>query len=232
MTSIILGENYAVQRDREERIKQLKEKQNEERQRKLEELKAQALATQKFREQKEEERRRRIDDLKSRDNEKRQQVEDRKKAIWEAEKERREYILRKNQERDQRLETKKKNERSQIAFAFGSSTPRMLDSECGSIWAYRRYGIHICVLSCYLHTYSDSYDLNAHLCLVSSFTSFHRANSIQNVCTNTSISPVTRRSSERELNEGSKKRAASASGLDRQSEGKIIKFSSFHFYSH
>ncbi|KAL7034556.1 hypothetical protein ACKWTF_008008 [Chironomus riparius] len=177
-----LGENYQGQRDREERIKQLKEKQNEERQRKLEELKAQALATQKFREQKDEERRRRIDDLKSRDNEKRQQVEERKKAIWEAEKERREYILRKNQERDQRLETKKKNERSQIAFAFGSSTPRMLDSECGSIWAYRR------------------------------------ANSIQNVCTNTSISPVTRRSSERELNEGSKKRAASASGLDRQSE--------------
>ncbi|KAL7034563.1 hypothetical protein ACKWTF_008008 [Chironomus riparius] len=176
------GENYQGQRDREERIKQLKEKQNEERQRKLEELKAQALATQKFREQKDEERRRRIDDLKSRDNEKRQQVEERKKAIWEAEKERREYILRKNQERDQRLETKKKNERSQIAFAFGSSTPRMLDSECGSIWAYRR------------------------------------ANSIQNVCTNTSISPVTRRSSERELNEGSKKRAASASGLDRQSE--------------
>ncbi|XP_070492142.1 ensconsin isoform X11 [Chironomus tepperi] len=177
------GEHYQVQRDREERIKQLKEKQNEERQRKLEELKAQALATQKLREQKEEERRRRIDDLKSRDNDKRQQVEERKKAIWEAEKERREYILRKNQERDQRLETKKKNERSQIAFAFGSSTPRMLDSECGSIWAYRR------------------------------------ANSIQNVCTNTSISPVTRRSSERELNEGSKKRATSASGLDRQSEG-------------
>ncbi|CAH1720123.1 unnamed protein product [Chironomus riparius] len=191
-----LGENYQGQRDREERIKQLKEKQNEERQRKLEELKAQALATQKFREQKDEERRRRIDDLKSRDNEKRQQVEERKKAIWEAEKERREYILRKNQERDQRLETKKKNERSQIAFAFGSSTPRMLDSECGSIWAYRR------------------------------------ANSIQNVCTNTSISPVTRRSSERELNEGSKKRAASASGLDRQSEAQKRMSSSMHEVFH
>ncbi|KAL7034559.1 hypothetical protein ACKWTF_008008 [Chironomus riparius] len=190
------GENYQGQRDREERIKQLKEKQNEERQRKLEELKAQALATQKFREQKDEERRRRIDDLKSRDNEKRQQVEERKKAIWEAEKERREYILRKNQERDQRLETKKKNERSQIAFAFGSSTPRMLDSECGSIWAYRR------------------------------------ANSIQNVCTNTSISPVTRRSSERELNEGSKKRAASASGLDRQSEAQKRMSSSMHEVFH
>jgi hypothetical protein len=85
------------------------------------------------------ERKRRMEELKSRDNEKRQQVEDRKRAIWEAEKDRREYILRKNQERDNRLETKRKNERSQIAFAFGSSTPRMLDNELGSAWAYRRY---------------------------------------------------------------------------------------------
>lgn len=104
----------------------------------MEDLKAQAMATQKFREQKEEERRKRIDDIKCRDNDKRSQVEERKKAIWEAEKERREYILRKNLERDQRLESKRKNERSQIAFAFGSSTPRMLDSESGSIWAHRR----------------------------------------------------------------------------------------------
>lgn len=126
------------QKEREERIKQLKEKQNEERQRKLEDLKAQALATQRLREQKDEERRKRIDDMKSRDSDKRCQVEERKKAIWEAEKERREYILRKNLERDQRLESKRKNERSQIAFAFGSSTPRMLDSESGSIWAHRR----------------------------------------------------------------------------------------------
>jgi hypothetical protein len=58
---------------------------------------------------------------------------------------------------------------------------------------------------------------------------FCRANSIQNVSYNTSISPVTRRSSERELTEGSKKRATSASGLDRQSEGKIKIFS--HFFA-
>ena len=183
------------------------------------------MATQKLREQKEEERRRRIDDLKARDNEKRTQVEERKKAIWEAEKERREYILRKNQERDQRLETKKKNERSQIAFAFGSSTPRMLDSECGSIWAYRRE-----------HSYlrDSKLFILIFLWLKCSFMIvffFYRANSIQNVCSNTSISPVTRRSSERELNEGSKKRAASASGLDRQSEGKII-ISLFVSFSH
>ena len=49
-----------------------------------------------------------------------------------------------------------------------------------------------------------------------------RANSIQNVAYNTSISPVTRRSSERELGDGSKKRAISASGLDRQMEGESM----------
>lgn len=116
----------------------MKEKQTEDRHKKLEELKAQAEHAQKLREQKEEERRRKIDDMKSRDSEKRAQVEERKKAIYEAEKERREYILKRNQERDQRLESKRRNEKSQIAFAFGSSTPRMLDNELGSAWAYRR----------------------------------------------------------------------------------------------
>lgn len=42
---------------------------------------------------------------------------------------------------------------------------------------------------------------------------------------------MTRRSSERELGDGSaKKRATSASGLDRQSEGKIILISFQHFF--
>lgn len=60
---------------------------------------------------------------------------------------------------------------------------------------------------------------------------FPRANSISNVACNTSISPVTRRSSERELGDGSaKKRATSASGLDRQSDGKIILISFKHFF--
>lgn len=45
-----------------------------ERQRKLDELKAQAFAAQKYREQKEEERKRRIDDMRLRENDKRQQV--------------------------------------------------------------------------------------------------------------------------------------------------------------
>lgn len=111
-------------RDREDRLRLIKDRQNEERQKKLEELKAQALAAQKYREQKEEERKRRIEEMRLKENDKRQQVslvvltqivinccarkknqffvnhlqvEDRKKAIMDAEKERREYILRKNQ---------------------------------------------------------------------------------------------------------------------------------------
>ncbi|XP_021704922.1 putative uncharacterized protein DDB_G0271606 isoform X7 [Aedes aegypti] len=179
------GNDEDLQKEREERIKQIKERQNEERQRKLEELKAQALATQKFREQREEERRRRMEDLRRRENDRRSQVEERRRAIQEADNERRQYILQKNQERDQRMETKRRNERSSIQFAFGSSTPRMIDTTdsgmCSSFWANRR------------------------------------ATSITNVAY--TGAPLTRRSSERELTDGSsKKRATSASGLDRSTD--------------
>uniref|UniRef100_A0A182P9K7 Ensconsin n=1 Tax=Anopheles epiroticus TaxID=199890 RepID=A0A182P9K7_9DIPT len=174
-----------LQKEREERIKQMKERQNEERQKKLEELKAQALAAQKFREQKEEERRRRMDDLRRRESDRRSQVEERRRAIIEADNERREYILRKNQEREQRMETKRRNDRGSIQFAFGSSTPRMIDTSdsgmCSSFWAHRR------------------------------------ATSITNVAYTGAA--LTRRSSERELTDSaSKKRATSASGLDRSTD--------------
>ncbi|KAH8302169.1 hypothetical protein KR044_003674, partial [Drosophila immigrans] len=131
-------------KDREEKLKYARDRQNEERQRKIEELRAQAEAAQKYREQKEEERRRRIEEIRVRDTEKRQQVEERKKAIIEAEKERREYILKKNQERESRIETKKRD-RNSIAFAFGSSTPRLLDVPAdyglvspSTFWSQRR----------------------------------------------------------------------------------------------
>ncbi|KAJ8665329.1 hypothetical protein QAD02_006991, partial [Eretmocerus hayati] len=169
-----------------DRARLVRERQNEERQRKLEELRQQALAAQRFREQREEERRRRIEELRSRDNDRRSQVEERKRQLWEAERERREAIMRKNQERDARLEAKRKNERSQIVFAFGSSTPRMLepaDTGGASYWGTRR------------------------------------ATSTTNVMMFSSTSaaqPLTRRSSERELDAGSKKRATSAGGLDRK----------------
>lgn len=100
-------------------------------------------------------------------------MEERKKAIIEAEKERREYILKKNlvsesyeslsklshdsrslshsfftlpvQERESRIETKRRD-RNSIAFAFGSSTPRLLDVPAdyglvspSTFWSQRRY---------------------------------------------------------------------------------------------
>uniref|UniRef100_A0A6M2DS20 Putative trichohyalin-plectin-similarity domain protein n=1 Tax=Xenopsylla cheopis TaxID=163159 RepID=A0A6M2DS20_XENCH len=176
------GASAAGSRDRpatDERLRHVRDRQQEERQRRLEELRAQALAAQKFREQKEEERRKRIEEMRLRDNDRRSQVEERKKAIWEAERDRREAILRKNQEREARMETKRKNDRSNIVFAFGSSTPRMLEpaDTGGSFWGHRR------------------------------------ATSTTNVTF--TAAPLTRRSSEREL-DGSKKRATSAGGLDRQ----------------
>ncbi|XP_011184573.2 MAP7 domain-containing protein 1 isoform X7 [Zeugodacus cucurbitae] len=178
-----------VCKDRDEKLKLARERQNEERQRKIEELKAQAEAAQRYREQKEEERRRRIDEIRQRDTEKRHQVEERKRAITEAEKERREYILRKNQERESRLETKK-GPRSTVAFAFGSSTPRLLEPDFG-------------------------------LVSPSTYLGHRRSTSISNV-TGASLS---RRSSERELNDsGAKKRATSAGGTDRH-EGRAFSMS-------
>nr|XP_031834787.1 ensconsin-like isoform X13 [Nomia melanderi] len=176
-----------------DRAKLVRERQNEERQRKLEELRQQALAAQRFREQREEERRRRIDELRSRDNDRfvRNQVEERKRLICEAERERREAILRKNQEREARIEAKKRNERSHIVFAFGSSTPRMLEpADTGG----------------------------------STFWGTRRATSTTNVMMFSAAQPLTRRSSEREL-DGSKKRATSAGGLDRKL-GEDMKMSS------
>uniref|UniRef100_A0A6P4F0G0 MAP7 domain-containing protein 1 isoform X4 n=1 Tax=Drosophila rhopaloa TaxID=1041015 RepID=A0A6P4F0G0_DRORH len=121
-----ISNNPEASKDREEKLKYARDRQNEERHRKIEELRAQAEAAQRYREQKEEERRRRIEEIRVRDTEKRHQVAERKKTIFEAEKERREYILKKNQERESRIEVKRRD-RNSIGFAFGSSTPRLLD---------------------------------------------------------------------------------------------------------
>ncbi|XP_043484734.1 MAP7 domain-containing protein 1-like isoform X4 [Leptopilina heterotoma] len=165
-----------------DRAKLVRERQNEERQRKLEELRKQALAAQRSLELREEKRRKRIDELRSRDNDRRIQVEEKKRLIWEAERERREAILRKNQEREARIEAKRRNERSHIVFAFGSSTPRMLEpADTGG----------------------------------STFWGTRRATSTTNVMMFPTALPLTRRSSEREL-DNNKKRATSAGGLDRK----------------
>lgn len=122
------------------RLRTLKERQNEERHKKLEEIKAQALAAQRFKEQKEHERRRRLEEMRVKDDSRRHQVEERKRAINEAERDRLESILRRNHEREARIEAKKRNERSSIVFAFGSSTPRMLDPTDANVsfWGHRR----------------------------------------------------------------------------------------------
>lgn len=114
-------------KDREERVRQMRERQQTERQQKLVELKEQAAAAQRFREQQEALRRQRLDDMRSKDSERRCQVEERKRLIQQAEQERREAVLRKSAEREHRLELKRRQERSNVVFAFGSSTPRMLD---------------------------------------------------------------------------------------------------------
>lgn len=180
-------ESIASQKDKEDRLRIVKERQNEERQRKLDELKAQALAAQKYREQKDEERRRRIDDMKARDADRRTAVEERKRAIEEAERDRREYLLRKNVDREAKFDAKRRSDRNSAVFAFGSSTPRLLDpGEMGAVSP-------------------------------SNFWNHRRATSISNI--SYSGQPLTRRSSERELTDGSKKRATSAGG-DRQMDGK------------
>ncbi|XP_037905942.1 reticulocyte-binding protein 2 homolog a isoform X10 [Hermetia illucens] len=182
-------------RDRDEKLRLIKERQNEERQRKIEELKAQAEAAQKYREQKEEERKRKIEELRNRETDRRLQVEERKKAIMEAERERREYIVRRNQERDAKLDNKRRNERSSV-YAFGSSTPRLLDpAELGTLSQSTYWG-------------------------------HRRSTSITNVAY--TGAPLSRRSSERELADGSKKRATSAGGIDRQNEDRRFKSTSMY----
>ncbi|XP_037905936.1 histone-lysine N-methyltransferase, H3 lysine-79 specific isoform X4 [Hermetia illucens] len=188
-------ERKLASRDRDEKLRLIKERQNEERQRKIEELKAQAEAAQKYREQKEEERKRKIEELRNRETDRRLQVEERKKAIMEAERERREYIVRRNQERDAKLDNKRRNERSSV-YAFGSSTPRLLDpAELGTLSQSTYWG-------------------------------HRRSTSITNVAY--TGAPLSRRSSERELADGSKKRATSAGGIDRQNEDRRFKSTSMY----
>lgn len=128
----------AAAKEREERVRRLREQQEDERKKKLEELKQHALSSQKFREQQEVERRRHIEDLRSKDQERRNQVEERRKEIEKAENERREALFQRNKEREDRINTQRKNSRSHIDFAFGSSAPRLLEPRIDSgYWGSR-----------------------------------------------------------------------------------------------
>merc|ERR1719242_1441437 len=126
----------AKEREREERVRRLKEMQEEDRRKKLEELKQHALQAQRFREQQDLERRRHIETLRMKDMDRRMQVEERRKEIEKSELERKEAIIAKNKERDQRLISQRKNSRSNIEFAFGSSAPRMMEPRVDSASGY------------------------------------------------------------------------------------------------
>jgi len=115
----------AMQKEREERVRKIREQQEDERKKKVEELKNHAAQQQKFREIQELERRKRVEEQRARDHDKFQQVEERRRAIESAERERREALLKKNQEREGKIIAKKKAQNAQTYFAFGSCTPRM-----------------------------------------------------------------------------------------------------------
>jgi len=135
------AESAAREKEREERVRRIREAQEEERRRKLEELKQHAQQAQKFREQQEELRRRHIDELRSKDMDRRAQVEERRRDIEKSEQERREAILARNKERESRLETQRRSSRGNIDFAFGSSAPRLVEPRVDSAsgyWGSRR----------------------------------------------------------------------------------------------
>lgn len=70
------------------------------------------------------------------------QVEERKRAIWEASISRREALLQRERDRTERLERQRAARSApRPAFAFGSSTPRLLEpvDSAGFFWAARRW---------------------------------------------------------------------------------------------
>merc|ERR1719490_700798 len=135
------AESAAREKEREERVRRIRDAQEEERRRKLEELKQHAQQAQKFREQQEEGRRRHIDELRSKDMDRRMAVEERRRDIEKSEQGRREAILARNKERESRLETQRRSSRGNIEFAFGSSAPRLVEPRVDSAsgyWGSRR----------------------------------------------------------------------------------------------
>lgn len=83
------------------------------------------------------------------------QVEERKRAIWEASISRREALLQRERDRTERLERQRAARSApRPAFAFGSSTPRLLEpvDSAGFFWAARRYVFQtVAVLRVTLH---------------------------------------------------------------------------------
>ncbi|XP_028039254.1 ensconsin-like isoform X10 [Bombyx mandarina] len=128
-----------------DRSRLARERREAEQRKRLDELRAHAAAAQAQREKRDEDRRRRQAEQRAKDDDRRQQVsecvEERKRAIWEASISRREALLQREKDRAERMERARAARSSpRPAFAFGSSTPRLLDplDSAGFFWAARR----------------------------------------------------------------------------------------------
>ncbi|XP_052754123.1 uncharacterized abhydrolase domain-containing protein DDB_G0269086-like isoform X2 [Galleria mellonella] len=124
-----------------DRARLARERREAEQRKRLDELRAHAAAAQAQREKRDEERRRRQAEQRARDDDRRQQVEERKRAIWEASVSRREALLQRERDRSERMErARAARSAPRPAFAFGSSTPRLLEplDSGGFFWAARR----------------------------------------------------------------------------------------------
>uniref|UniRef100_A0A2C9LAZ8 MAP7 domain-containing protein n=1 Tax=Biomphalaria glabrata TaxID=6526 RepID=A0A2C9LAZ8_BIOGL len=104
----------AKEREKEERVRQARERLLEERKKKLEELREQQRIAQENREKQLEMRRRKIEDLRKRDSERRAAVEERRKMKEDIERARRESILQKAEERVARYEAWKAGGRKEL----------------------------------------------------------------------------------------------------------------------
>ncbi|XP_045779189.1 apical junction molecule-like isoform X1 [Maniola jurtina] len=146
-----------------DRARLARERREAEQRKRLDELRAHAAAAQAHREKRDEERRKRQAEQRARDDDRRTQkrdeelcqphlgqhakeddrrlqVEERKRAIWEASISRREALLQRERDRTERLERARAARSSpRPAFAFGSSTPRLLEpvDSAGFFWAAR-----------------------------------------------------------------------------------------------
>lgn len=124
-----------------DRARLARERREAEQRKRLDELRAHAAAAQAQREKRDEDRRRRQAEQRAKDDERRVQVEERKRAIWEASISRREALLQRERDRTERLERQRAARSApRPAFAFGSSTPRLLEpvDSAGFFWAARR----------------------------------------------------------------------------------------------
>lgn len=195
----------ALQKEREERVRKIREAQEEERNKKIEELKTHAAQQQKFREIQEVERRKRFEEQRARDHDKFIQVEERRRAIESAERERRGALLKKNQEREGKIFAKKKALNNQTYFAFGSCTPRMGYSISGS-GGRSDSGTDVCRST----SSSNMANMSQSMYSTSSSSRHHdREHQVNHQ----------RRSSEREMNGGTgAKRAISVHALDQSAE--------------